>query len=379
VLGYRDCTTDAVPIPGEPCRSEDDLTAASRMKDWFRLELRLDPPSQLEEDAVRDFVAWLRQVPVVSGGGSDLSTLLAAIRAAAHATLESPPNLDSPPAGPIDMLAGSPPVGLTIGEADVHDHMVAAIRLWVTELRPLLRRRTLGADCGCEASGADDGDPSILLSEVVLPIVEVSAGHLEVRGSGQPNAAIEVHDEERPYLAHLRMLQELLLNERLPEAGGGGVATGPQGPQGPPGPAGSPGPAGPAGPKGDKGDPGTPGAQGIQGPQGPPGTAGGADAAFVGAGRWDGTKQVWSVNELRITPNADLGAAFFTITPRRLGKALSIIGSPYGEKGATHAFEVAQQDEEKIVIRVADGRGSPPDAGFTVEVRGYSDTARFLG
>src|SRR4051812_32122658 len=51
VLGSRDCPTDSVPIPGEPCRSEDDLTAASRLKDWYRLELVLDPPPQLEEDA----------------------------------------------------------------------------------------------------------------------------------------------------------------------------------------------------------------------------------------------------------------------------------------------------------------------------------------
>ena len=41
----RDCLTDDLPIPGEPCRTEDALSAPSRVKDDFRLELRLDPPA----------------------------------------------------------------------------------------------------------------------------------------------------------------------------------------------------------------------------------------------------------------------------------------------------------------------------------------------
>ena len=40
VLCYRECPTDDLPIPGEPCRTEDTLSAPSRLKDDFRLELR---------------------------------------------------------------------------------------------------------------------------------------------------------------------------------------------------------------------------------------------------------------------------------------------------------------------------------------------------
>ena len=67
VLCYRDCPTDQVPIPGEPCRSEDDMMAPSRLKDDFTLELRFTPPDQREEDALRDFVAWLSQIDISSG------------------------------------------------------------------------------------------------------------------------------------------------------------------------------------------------------------------------------------------------------------------------------------------------------------------------
>ena len=45
VLCAQDCLTDDLPIPGEPCRTEDALSAPSRVKDDFRLELRLDPPA----------------------------------------------------------------------------------------------------------------------------------------------------------------------------------------------------------------------------------------------------------------------------------------------------------------------------------------------
>jgi hypothetical protein len=383
VLQYRDCPTDSVPIPGEPCRSEDNLSAASRLKDWFHLELRLDPPPQLEEDAVRDVVAWLRQVPVVEGGGSDLSVLLDAIRTAAHGSLDSPPDLDSPPAGPLDLLAGSPPVGLAIGAADVYEYMSAAIRLWVTELRPLLRRRTPGADCGCSAGPSDEGDAAILLSAVELPLVEVSPGHIEVRGSADAGAEVTVDEDRRPWLAHLRMLQELILHERPPGAGGTDNAAGPQGPPGADGGPGPQGPAGPQGPKGDKGDPGPQGLQGPTGPtgaQGPQGPAGAVDTTFVGAGRWDGGQQTWSVNELKIEEFPDFGVAFFKVTPARPGMHFALSGTAYiKERGGTvHTFEVAQENEEDIIIRVADGRGSAPELGFTVEVREYGDVAKDL-
>ena len=71
VLCYAECLTDQVPVPGEPCRSEDELLAPSRIRDYFLLNLRLkppdNPPPQDEEEAVRAFAAWLRQVPVTAG------------------------------------------------------------------------------------------------------------------------------------------------------------------------------------------------------------------------------------------------------------------------------------------------------------------------
>jgi len=69
-LSYRDCPVDPVPIAGEPCRSADDLMAPSRLVDDFRLELRMTPPPQQEEDAIRDFVAWLDQIQITDSPGT---------------------------------------------------------------------------------------------------------------------------------------------------------------------------------------------------------------------------------------------------------------------------------------------------------------------
>ena len=83
-----ECSTRPVPIPGEPCRSEDQLMADSRVADDFKLELRESAPSQVEEDGLRDFVRWLRgSVRTVDGSplpSSDVDAWLDALRQAAQ-------------------------------------------------------------------------------------------------------------------------------------------------------------------------------------------------------------------------------------------------------------------------------------------------------
>ena len=94
VLCYRDCPTDEVPVPGEPCRCDTDTMAPSRIMDDFRLELILGPPPppQLEEGALRDLIAWLHEVEVADfePTQADLDTFLQAIRDA-MGEIASPP------------------------------------------------------------------------------------------------------------------------------------------------------------------------------------------------------------------------------------------------------------------------------------------------
>jgi len=203
VLCYRDCKVDNVPIAGEPCRTEDQLMAPSRIKDDFCLQLRFQKPNQREEDAMRDFVAWLRQIPVRAfGTSSSLTTFLNAIRDSASAWSTSPP-LASPPA---DFMFGSPPMFLHIQSMDLCKYMAAAFRLWVTELRPKWAARWHGcAATHFQTDNAADED-CVLLAELSVPVEPKSPGPWNV-----PNLPVLVNDTARPYLVHMRLLQDWLI------------------------------------------------------------------------------------------------------------------------------------------------------------------------
>ncbi len=208
VLSYRECRTDQVPIPGEPCRSEEESMAASRVADDFRLELSLEEPDQREEDALRDFVAWLSEV-VITDEGPEFSTLaefLKAIRDASAATESQP-----------DFMHGSPPADLRVSNADAPDFLRAAFRVWVTELRPLWR----GA--GQTPESDLPAEESVLLAELSVPIVKVTDTVWEVSDI----TLASVKEERRPYLLHQRMLQECLLG--LPRSGTGSGGGGGEG------------------------------------------------------------------------------------------------------------------------------------------------------
>lgn len=211
VLSYRDCATDMVPIPGEPCRSQEETLAPSRLADDFKLELRYAPPDQREEDALRDFVEWLGQVEITEEPGSfaTLEELEKAIRDAATAP-SSPP---SPP----DFFYGSPPEALRIHPSMAYEYLRAAFRLWTTELRP--KWHVTRGDRGevlldAATTAEDDG---VLLAEVSVPLARQTANTIW-QVEQPPN--VEVHEERRPYLIHLRMLQELVVSNRRTGAGG---------------------------------------------------------------------------------------------------------------------------------------------------------------
>ena len=197
VLSYAALPTDKMPIPGEPCRSEDALMADSRIADCFCLELRLAPPDQLEENAIRDFADWLARIPVdpTSPPLSD-DAFEAQLREAAHAWLEP----TSPHVG--DFMFGSPPLGLGTTDALVR----AALRLWATELRPRWRARY---GCGPDPLAAGGSNDAVLLAALSLSVYS----NLEAA----PDVGID--ETQRPVLLSLRMVQELIAQNPAPEPG----------------------------------------------------------------------------------------------------------------------------------------------------------------
>ena len=199
VLCYRECPTDAVPIAGEPCRSAADLMAPSRLVDDFRLELRVAPPEQPEEEAIRDFVAWLDQIQITDAAGffPTIEQFVNALRAALIAN-----------ASPLDpgvyFHTGSPLTGIHIHPGSVGDYLRAAFRIWATEIRPMFHASS--RSCSCTASPATQPtDECLLLAEVEVPIVNA--------GPGQNFVVDDKHDlvideQRRPILLSTRVLQE---------------------------------------------------------------------------------------------------------------------------------------------------------------------------
>ncbi len=263
VLCYRDCLTDLEPIPGEPCRTEEESMVAARVVDDYRLELHFEPPDQREHDALRHFVDWLQDIDVadIPDSADNRRLFEQAIRnAVPHAG--SPPY--SSPLSPPDYMLGSPPSSLHIPQNATCEYLTIAFRIWVTELRPLW----LGKGQTC--AGQPPDEECVLLAALHIPLT------IDAQVADEPPVAID--ESRRPYLVHLRMLQEWLLCGR---AGIG--ARGPQGERGPRGPAGKTGAQGKTGP------------QGPEGPQGPPG-----DSFIVAAGKFrgDGSPYFTSYNGL---------------------------------------------------------------------------------
>jgi hypothetical protein len=209
VLSHLQCLTDNVPIPGEPCRSDEDLMQPSRIADSFRLALRLAPVTQREEDGLRDFVEWLVGQPLVSGSPPlDEAAFMDQLREAAHDWLMpgSPPL--SSPSWPPDYMSGEAPPGTD--EAMFR----LALRLWTTELRPLWMAR---ADCGCDAPPIAPVDDVVLLAQLEVDLVPTEAGGgWRVSDIG---AGVTIDESRRPILLSLRMVQELVLRQQGTDPG----------------------------------------------------------------------------------------------------------------------------------------------------------------
>jgi hypothetical protein len=102
---------------------------------------------------------------------------------------------------------GSPPAWLNIPRAEACDYLRAAFRIWTTELRPRWRPTFDQGGCTDSPLGHPDPEGCVLLAEVVLPLIRTPEGNWAINDT----LPIEVNEERRPFLLHLRFLQEWLL------------------------------------------------------------------------------------------------------------------------------------------------------------------------
>jgi hypothetical protein len=213
VACYRECETDDVPIPGEPCRGEDELMKPSRIQDSFALELRFDGPPQSEVDELRAFVAWARKIPIVDERPTSLPKFVFALEATAMSAAAASGEEDAPP--PLAFLGDPLPSTLRIPRARYAEYVEALFAWWVTYLRARARSGSDTAECGCcgGAGALDPGADCLKIAMVSVPLaLDDATGELLVDSAAQ----IKIDESERPDLLHLQMLQEWLLTAPAP-------------------------------------------------------------------------------------------------------------------------------------------------------------------
>ncbi len=196
VLDYSETASDNVPVAGEVGRYAETLMIPSRLSDDFTLDLRLTAPQQPEEEAVRRFVSWLRQVPVSTNQDekrySELSSFLEALRKAAAS---------ADPNTPTTFLSQAPADNLLIPATKASEYWRKAFFLWTSELRPLWQKN--GNHNSSEES-------PLLLAKLHMHIQQAKNGNWEVVIPENAHP-VRIHEDERPYMLHTRLLQEWLL------------------------------------------------------------------------------------------------------------------------------------------------------------------------
>jgi len=222
VLCYRACPTDSVPVPGNPCSSQQDAMAPSHITDSFQLKLCLDSnqpvspaigspslpasdlcfrPEQLEEEATSAFGSLLRRIRVTDVSASSISQkdLVDMVRqlAAGPAPVTSPPS--------------SAPIHLYIDDAPAF--LRAAFLVWITEVRPTFQAQSSGCGCGCDAPAED----CVLLAELRFDVV----------AGWQVSGDVTVDESRRPYLIETRLLQESLWSGATGGGSGAGAVSAP--------------------------------------------------------------------------------------------------------------------------------------------------------
>jgi hypothetical protein len=209
-LQYAERETDSVLVLGDPCRASDDLSRPSRTSDDFRLELAFEPPRQVEEDAVVELARWLGAHLAIAVEGETPATLdevADALRAAFASPRSNEPSV---------RFAAAVCVSFKVPRDRVSEYVRAALRLWITELRPAHREHVEARAIGCTVSPEQPEpapEPRVLLAEVRLRLVKELGTDLWTV-SDEPGA-IAIEEAGRPVLLTQRALQELLLNPGL--------------------------------------------------------------------------------------------------------------------------------------------------------------------
>jgi hypothetical protein len=181
-LCYTSCAIAPVPIPGQPCRSEEDLMAPSRVADDYVLSLSLDPPPMTEVRALELVEIYL---------GSLVGDAAAAL------TVPQMRTLRGRIAGQLDAMFAPNPAALSgVAFEALHyfpDQFPQLLRFirnhWITRLRP----HVMAQRCHAPSVSAND---CVLLSTFTVPVIN-PGGQWAVSGA---IGDIDQDESDRPMM-----------------------------------------------------------------------------------------------------------------------------------------------------------------------------------
>lgn len=185
-LCYTDCAVAPVPIPGEPCRSAEELMRPSRIADDYTLNFSFTPPPMAEVEALALLDGFVAAIADDAGGGDDAKTLALLV---ARARLQLRLALGA--SDPVDDPADLTPIAVNPA---LRPALLRAIRkLWVTRLRPLVAAQACGT-AGVAANAC------VLLAVLTVPVVN-GGSVWEVKAGATPDEILVIADETtRPLL-----------------------------------------------------------------------------------------------------------------------------------------------------------------------------------
>lgn len=213
LLRFAENSGSPVPIPGEPCRDESELSADARIADGFALDFSWTPPDASEDLALRAVVAWIRgikirtTVPAAQTLASFQAQVEAGLKEAIttawgdpHAPTPAMPAAATPPLPtPSKVSLPAPPKELQIPRADVAAYYAAAFEVWTR-----LMRTGFMAHHGPVPAAEPLAERALLLAAI------------DAKAGADGTRAVRMLG--RPQLLHLRLLQEWLLRDGSQDA-----------------------------------------------------------------------------------------------------------------------------------------------------------------
>jgi hypothetical protein len=212
VVCYRECPTDVVPVPGEPCRTEEEAMAPSRIADSFELKLCIpeetsppfDSPPVGSPPSGQSHLCFCPPPSARKTGEFEFGQLLRRIDIdAGAATFSTAAQLEAAVKGILDLEAGgipSPPPGpLAIDPVLAPEMLSLIVRVWITEVLPELLKRDNETWCG-RACGK-----CVLIADLQI---QVAANNTVLGGP----SGITVDESRRPLLVATSLMQEWLLS-----------------------------------------------------------------------------------------------------------------------------------------------------------------------